>query len=133
MSHTIRMKVKLSDTPLLQKVVSQHKGAHFVSTRGTRVATAAEAQGTFRQYSESPTGIGIKLPDWQYPVVVGADGVLAVDNFDGRWGDQAHLDALVQAYSIAKTRQEAAASNMLLASERQLADGTVVLEYEASV
>lgn len=133
MSHTIRMKIKLTDIPLLQKVVGQHEGAHFVTPRGTRVATAAEARGTFKQYSESPAGIGIKLPDWQYPVVVGDDGVLAVDNFNGHWGDQVHLDSLVQAYSVAKTRQEAAISNMLLASEKQLTDGTVVLEFESNV
>ena len=48
------------------------------------------------------------LPDWIYPVVCNlSSGQLHFDNFDGRWGDQKHLDRFLQAYAVEKTKIEA--------------------------
>jgi hypothetical protein len=35
------------------------------------------------------TGTAIRLPGWQYPVVVVAAGRLHYDHYEGRWGDLA--------------------------------------------
>ena len=50
------------------------------------------------------TGTAVRLPGWQYPVVVDAQGRLFYDHYEGRWGDLTHLHRFQQAYAEAATR-----------------------------
>src|SRR5262245_44129074 len=68
-----------------------------------RLGLSAPVQGTARLYSGEATGLLVQLPGWQYPVVIDTGtGELRYDNYNGRWGDQQHLDRLVQMYSVEK-------------------------------
>lgn len=69
----------------------------------------------------------IGLPAWQYPVVIDtASGEVRYDNFEGRWGEQRHLDALLQMYAVEKAKIEARRKGHVC-REQQLADGSVKL------
>ena len=53
------------------------------------------------------SGLGIQLPDWKYVVVCDlSSGQLQYDNYEGRWGDQEHLDRFLQRYAVEKCRIE---------------------------
>lgn len=63
-----------------------------------------------RLFSGEATGLAVELPGWRYPVVYNlADGKVHLDNFNGHWGDQKHLDAFLQAYAVEQAKQEARA------------------------
>ena len=51
------------------------------------------------------TGTATRLPGWQYPVVVDAQGRLFYDHYEGQWGDLTHLHRFRQAYGEAATRR----------------------------
>jgi hypothetical protein len=53
-------------------------------------------------------------------------GELRYDNYGGRWGDQKHLDAFLQAYAVEKAKIEARRKGHSV-SESQLTDGSVKL------
>ena len=72
------------------------------------------------------TGTALRLPGWQYPVVVDAQGRLFYDHYEGRWGDLAHLHRFQQAYGEAATRRFAHAQGFRVTRTVQ-ADGTVRL------
>lgn len=72
------------------------------------------------------TGSALRLPGWRYPVVVDADGRLHYDDYEGRWGDLAHLHRFRQAYAEAATTRFARARGYLVTRTAQ-ADGTVRL------
>ena len=72
------------------------------------------------------TGTAVRLPGWQYPVVVDSQGRLFYDHYDGRWGDLAHLHRFRQAYAEAATRRFAHAQGFRVTRAVQ-ADGTVRL------
>ena len=69
--------------------------------------------GTHKLYSESKTGFGFTLPGWSYPIVCEANGSLAFDNFNGRWGNQADLERLKCEYVIATAEQAAMAQGWM--------------------
>jgi hypothetical protein len=72
------------------------------------------------------TGSAIRLPGWQYPVVVDATGRLHYDHYEGRWGDLAQLHRFRQAYAEAATTRFARAGGYIITRSTQ-ADGTVRL------
>ena len=73
------------------------------------------------------TGLAVQLPDWQYPVVAELPtGTLKYDNFDGRWGEQKHLDAFLQAYAVERAKIEARRKGHSV-TEQPLADGSIKL------
>ena len=81
--------------------------------------------GAHRLFSGQVTGLGVQLPDWRYPVVCNLEtGQLRYDNYNGRWGEQQHLDAFLQAYTVEKTKIEARRKGHSV-TEQQLADGSV--------
>ena len=82
---------------------------------------------TVRLFSGEATGHTVRLPDWQYPVVCCLDtGRIEFDNFAGRWGDQAELDRLLQAYAAEKVKIESRKRGNVC-TEQQLADGSIRL------
>ena len=61
---------------------------------------AEPVHGTAQLFSGEATGLIVHLPDWQFPIVIDPlTGVVRYDNFNGHWGDQAHLDRFTQAYA----------------------------------
>jgi len=78
-------------------------------------------------FSGEATGLAVKLPDWQYPVVCDlATGQLQYDNFGGRWGDQKRLGAFLQAYAVERAKAEARRKGHS-STEQTLADGSIKL------
>jgi hypothetical protein len=51
------------------------------------------------------TGTAIRLPGWQYPVVISEDGELTYDDYGGAWGKPQHLEAFRMQYTLAGIRQ----------------------------
>ena len=83
--------------------------------------------GEAKLCSGAKTGWQIQLPDWHYPVVCDVNtGQLDYDNFEGRWGDQKHLDAFLQAYAVEKTKIESRKRGHSVV-EQSLQDGAVKL------
>ena len=74
----------------------------------------------------------MQLPRWRYPVVIDtAKGEIAFDNFNGRWGEQQHLDRFVQIYSVEKTKLEARKQGHAV-SEQTLSDGSIKVQIVAA-
>jgi hypothetical protein len=114
MSHIVRIKTQIRDPVAIQAAC-------------TRLRLPQPEQGVFELYRTSAAGWAVRLPDWQYPVVCQTDsGELAFDNFNGVWGDLAHLHRFQQAYAIEKTRLEARRQNCAI-TEQPLRDGSVRL------
>ena len=72
------------------------------------------------------TGTEVRLPGWQYPAVIDAEGRLHYDHYEGRWGNLAHLHRFRQAYAEAATTRFARARGYLVTRTAQ-AEGTVCL------
>ena len=108
-------------------VETQVKDAVAVRAACKRLGLPEPVQGTVRLFGGEATGLAVQLPDWQYPVVADlASGQLRYDNFQGRWGDQTHLDAFLQAYAVCKATIEARRRGHAV-SEQKLADGSIKL------
>jgi hypothetical protein len=126
-------KVQIDDVRALASAVAANPDAHFVAPGNSdKVVTSTEAAtGAHRLYGGSATGIGIKLKEWNYPVVVNPEkGEISFDNFGGSWGEEDHLDGLVQGYCVEKTKVEAMMQNLSMANEEVEADGTVELTFQ---
>jgi hypothetical protein len=83
--------------------------------------------GTAQLFSGHATGLIIRLPDWTYPVVVDTtNGQVNYDNYNGAWGDQAHLGRFLQIYAFERARIEARKKGHQVA-EQALADGSIKL------
>jgi hypothetical protein len=114
MSHIVRIRTQIRDPVAIQAAC-------------TRMRLPTPEQGTFQLYTSAATGWAVSLPDWVYPVVCQTDtGELAYDNFNGVWGDVAHLQRFQQAYAVEKTRLEARRQNCSI-TEQPLRDGSVRL------
>ena len=72
------------------------------------------------------TGDAVQLPDWRYPVVFDLDGGAKFDDFEGRWGERRHLDALLQSYAVCKATIEARRAGHTV-RETQLPGGRIKL------
>jgi len=95
-----------------------------------RLGLPAPVRGAVELYSGEAEGLLVELPGWRYPAVVdAAAGRVRYDNYGGAWGEQAHLDRLLQAYAVEKARIEARKRGHAVA-EHILADGSVRLTIE---
>lgn len=95
MSHTMNIKTELKDPRALEAACSRlgYKMEH----------------GSFQLFDRSTkeTGIGIKLPEWRYPIVVKPDASIAFDNYEGQWGNISKLNELIAYYGLEKAKIEA--------------------------
>lgn len=95
MSHIVRVETRIRDVLAVRAACR-------------RLGLAEPVQGTAKLFSGEASGLLVKLPAWQYPVVVDTtSGEVRYDNYEGRWGEQKCLDALLQAYAVEKTKIEA--------------------------
>lgn len=89
------------------------------------------AHETAQLFSGAATGYCVQLPGWRYPLVCHLEtGQLSFDNYRGRWGDQRHLNHLIQAYAVEKTRLEAGRSGHTVV-EQTLEDGSIKMTVQA--
>ena len=91
----------------------------------TRLRLPEPVHDTFRLFGTEATGWGVRLPEWQYPVVCDTEaGRLHFDNFGGRWGESQHLDRFLQAYAVEKAKLEARKQGYT-ATEQPLTNGSI--------
>lgn len=103
-----------------------------VATACDRLALPSPVQGTAKLFSSQATGLLVQLPNWRYPVVIDvAQGEVAFDNFNGRWGKQQHLDRFLQIYAVEKAKLEARKQGHAV-SEQTLNDGSIKLQIVAT-
>jgi hypothetical protein len=90
-----------------------------------RLGLPQPAQGTARLYSGEASGLLLRLPGWQFPAVIDSgSGVVQYDNYEGAWGEQAHLDRFLQAYAVEKAKLEARKKGYQV-NEQALGDGRI--------
>jgi hypothetical protein len=117
MSHIVRIETRVRDPVALTAACA-------------RLALSPPEAGTFQLFSASATGLAVRLPDWQYPLVCQPEsGQLCYDNYGGAWGDQKELDRFLQAYAIEKARLEARRAGHTV-TEQPLSDGSVKLTIQ---
>lgn len=115
MSHIVSIETKCHD-PLAVAAACQ------------RLNLPPPVQGTVELFSGNATGLIVKLPGWQYPVVIDPlSGTIKYDNYGGQWGDDAELSRLMQMYSVEKCRLEARKKGFQV-TEQSLQDGSIRLQ-----
>ena len=114
MSHIVTIQTKLHDPVAIASACQ-------------RLSLPTPTQGTAQLYSGEATGLIVQLPGWRYPAVIDPlTGTVRYDTFEGRWGDQQHLNRFLQAYAVEKAKLEARKRGHSI-SEQQLEDGSIRL------
>lgn len=73
-------------------------------------------------------GIGVKLPGWYYPVAINLQtGEAKYDNYNGKWGNQEHLNRFTQLYAVHKT-ELFAKSRGWIATRKTQPNGSIKLQ-----
>ena len=115
MSHLVVIETKVHDAAALTAACR-------------RLGLAEPVHGNVRFFSGGATGLSVKLPGWQYPIVVDtAEGSIKYDNYEGRWGDPAELGRLLQLYAVEKAMLEARKKGYSV-TEQTRQDGSIVLQ-----
>ena len=119
MSHIVTIKTEVRDA------VAVHAACH-------RLSLAEPTHGKTKLFSGKVEGLAVTLSEWSYPVVCElATGKLHYDNFNGRWGDQKHLDRFLQAYAVEKAKLEARRRGHSV-TEQSLSDGSIKLTVQVT-
>jgi hypothetical protein len=93
-----------------------------------RLGLAAPVEGTTQLFMGEATGLLVRLPDWEYPVVIDSrTGTMRYDHFKGHWGDHAHLDRFLQAYAVEKARLEGHRRGQRV-TEQALPNGSILVQ-----
>jgi hypothetical protein len=109
----------------LVKIQTEIRDPAAVMSACQRLALPVPSHRTVTFFNSEATGLAVELPDWRYPVVCQTEtGQLHYDNYEGRWGDQKHLDTFKQTYAIEKAKLEARREGRT-AIEQPLDDGWV--------
>lgn len=88
MSHTVKRRTQCTDLVGCTRA-AQRMGAEILG------------QGRHKLFGDTHSGLGIKLPQWNYPIVVNlATGEISFDNYNGRWGDLERLNDFKQGYTV---------------------------------
>lgn len=114
MSHIVEIKTEVRDS-------------EAIGLACHRLKLTVPTHGTTKLFSAEVTGVMVSLPDWRYPVVFDTKtGQVQFDNYEGRWGEQRHLDRFLQTYAVEKVKLEARRKGHSV-TEFNLADGSVRL------
>jgi hypothetical protein len=106
-------------------IKSEVRDAAAVRATCQRLGLPQPTDGKHTLFTNSATGLGVRLSGWRFPVVCHTDtGQLEFDNFRGHWGEQAKLNAFLQAYTIEKAKIEARRKGHQV-TETKLADGSI--------
>jgi hypothetical protein len=113
-------------------ISSEVRDATAVRAACQRLNLPEPVEGEVKLFSGAVAGLAIQLPDWQYPICCElSTGQVQFDNFAGRWGDQKHLDAFLQAYAVEKARIEARKRGHSV-TEQKLKDGSIRLSIQVN-
>src|SRR4051794_29345372 len=89
-------------------IQTQIKDPAAVVAACLRLGLPEPVQGTAKLYNASATGLIVRLPGWNYPVVCDtAKSEARFDNYNGAWGEQKELDRFLQMYAVEKAKSEA--------------------------
>ena len=114
MSHLVTVKTEVRD-PIA------------ISAACRRLGYAEPVQGKFKLFTSEAAGLAVQLPDWRYPVVCDTNaGTIAMDNYNGAWGERKLLDQFLQMYAVEKAKLEAH-KNGHSVTEQPLTDGSIKL------
>lgn len=112
----------------LVTIKTQMKDAVALAAACRRLGLAEPVRETVHLFSGQATGLAVRLPKRQFPVVVDVEiGAVHFDNFEGNWGEQKQLDMLLQAYAVERTRLEARKKGYAV-QETTLQDGSIKLQ-----
>jgi hypothetical protein len=114
------------------QIQTQVRDAGAVAAACHRLGLAPPIQQTAKLFTSTETGLTVELPGWTYPIVCDlSTGQIAFDNYNGRWGDQSKLDALLQMYTVEKAKIEARRKGHSV-SEQTLASGEIKLTIQVA-
>jgi hypothetical protein len=116
MSHTVTIDIKMKNKEALVKA-AESMNAEILG------------EGTHRLFGSSHQGLGIKLPKWNFPIVVDESGTAFYDNYNGAWGNPADVARLADGYAQAVVEQEC--ENLGWYHERNEATGEVIVHHPA--
>ena len=117
MSHIVTIKTELRDR-------------NGIVAACRRLKLDAPIDGIHQLFDGKYSGLGIKLPGWQYPIVADcATGGVKYDNYGGLWGEQAQFDLFLSTYAAEKAKIEARKKGYQLTSETIATDGTIRLVF----
>lgn len=88
MSHTATIKTSLTDESSI-RAACREMGLPEPTRETVRMFDGASAEG-----------ICVRLPGWDYPVVIDRQGQAKYDNYNGAWGKQEHLNRFTQLYAV---------------------------------
>ena len=112
MSHIVEIKTEIRDEAAVKAAC-------------VRLQIPTPEHKTVRLFNATATGLCVQLPGWNYPVVCDLQsGAVQFDNFGGNWGEQARLNAFLQAYAVEKAKIEARKKGHSV-SETRLQDGSI--------
>jgi hypothetical protein len=115
MSHIVSIQTKVRDPAA-------------VAAACQRMNLPPPTQGTAKLFSGQASGLLVQLPGWQYPAVIDTQtGEVQFDNFEGHWGDQAHLHRFLQMYAVEKAKLEARKKGYSV-TEQAVSDGSIKLQ-----
>ena len=115
MSHIVTIETRVHDSAALTAACQ-------------RIGLAEPVHGTAKLFSGEATGLSVNLPGWRYPIVVDtAAGSITYDHYEGRWGDLAELQRLLQMYAVEKAKLEARKKGYGV-TEQLRHDGSIVLQ-----
>src|SRR4051794_31077043 len=119
----------MSHIVTIQTVV---RDAASVAAACQRLDLPPPVERTVQLFDGAAQGLAVQLPDWRYPLVCDlAAGTLRYDNYQGVWGDPAHLDRFLQAYAVERATLEARRRGHSVI-EQPLADGSLKLTIRLS-
>ena len=108
-------------------ITTEVRDANAVRAACGRLRLPPPVDGTHRLFSGEVAGLGVQLPDWRYVVVCElGSGQVRYDSYNGRWGEQQHLDSFLQSYAVEKAKIEARRKGHGV-TEQKLDDGSVKL------
>jgi hypothetical protein len=109
------------------QIQTQVRSATAVRAGCKRLGLDVPVEGEVKLFTETVSGLAVRLRDWRYPVVFNVTtGESKFDNYEGRWGKQERLNEFLQAYAIEATKIEARRKGYSV-FEHALADGSVKL------
>jgi hypothetical protein len=98
-----------------------------VQSACARLDLPAPHPGDVQFLTGKVSGLLVHLTSWRFPVVCQLQsGALKYDNYEGRWGDVAHLHRFLQAYAVERARLEARRAGHTV-TEQPLEDGSIKL------
>lgn len=114
MSHTVTVDIKIKNREAAIKA-AQAMGAQVIG------------EGHHRLFSSEHDGLAIKFPKWNYPVVIGKEGEVYYDNYNGAWGSMTDLETLKDNYATLAVQAEC--ENLGWYNELNPATGELVIHH----